>query len=758
MSDGAQNSVPPTRTDLGGDSHRSGPDASAAERRVGDYTLVRVIASGGMGIVWEALQHDPPRTVAVKLMNAGFENPSARQRFRREAELLARLQHPNIAVVYEAGIDAVGGRELPYFAMEYIAGARTITEYAETARLTVEQRIDLILQAASAIRHGHERGIWHRDIKPQNLLVDTGGNVKLIDFGIAHAADAQNLGLVGHTAGDHLLGTVQYMSPEQCVDAHAVDGRSDIYSLGVVAYELCAGRLPYDLARLSLAEMTLAICERVPPLPSSVNPALDPALDPVLMKALEKSPAARYSTVGEMAADLRRAAGRSDFTAPQRIRLPRRRMGGVTWLLVAAVVAACVAAVTRLERHDVLTAIGGRAFESAAVRLSPILRPQAGLPSRVALLGLTDETDVERIARDLGLQNISGTRAGIASLRRLYGALIPKLVEAGATAIIFDAVFIGPTEFDGDFVAGINAAAAAGVPVIGVMPRWSPEPLSPAIRDAMQIAGSSGTSRPGGFWSYHLAVRPPGGVTLPSLALLADCAAAYDRDTLSFSIDEVAPAVVVQINPGPRGGGGGPSVHRRRVDDVRVADGATPAVPRDALIAESILSIPGAEVLDRATMDLAEAFSLDGPMLRRRISDRFVVVGNLRSGAEKVYEYADGRGLLGPHIHVAMLGAEPSTPLRTAKTSVRLAFAGVICGLAALLAVRWRERWWQAAAAAAVAGGAGFAAGLLLFVLGSMLLNPVPAIYAGASTALAVAAVVRWAPGKLTASTKGGVG
>ena len=128
--------------------------------------------------------------------------------------------------------------------MEYIAGAKTITEYAQAANLNIDQRIELLLQAAAAIRHGHDRGIWHRDIKPQNLLVDTTGHVKLIDFGIAHAADAQRLGLVGHTAGDHLVGTIQYMSPEQCTDAHAVDGRSDIYSFAVVAYELLTGSCP----------------------------------------------------------------------------------------------------------------------------------------------------------------------------------------------------------------------------------------------------------------------------------------------------------------------------------------------------------------------------------------------------------------------------------------------------------------------------------------------------------------------------------
>ncbi|MBU0616722.1 MAG: serine/threonine protein kinase, partial [Planctomycetes bacterium] len=178
------------------------------------------------------------------------------------------LRHPNVAEIYEAGTHL----GLPYFVMEYIADAQPITDYAEQHDLSTRDRLELFAQVCDAVHHGHQRGIIHRDLKPANILVDEAGRVKVIDFGVARATDADIALTTLRTETGQLIGTLQYMSPEQCdADPHELDVRSDVYSLGVVLYELLCGRLPYDVTRSALASAARVICEQPPPRPSSVT-------------------------------------------------------------------------------------------------------------------------------------------------------------------------------------------------------------------------------------------------------------------------------------------------------------------------------------------------------------------------------------------------------------------------------------------------------------------------------------------------------
>ena len=159
-------------------------------KKIGQYQIRRLIASGGMGSVYEGIQQNPRRPVAVKVMSAEVASEETAGRLKYEAQLLARLRHPGIAEIYEAGTYDQEGKQVPFFAMEYIPNARSITAYAAEKKLNVRQRLELFAEACDAVHHGHQRSIVHRDLKPANILVDSTGRVRIIDFGIARATDS----------------------------------------------------------------------------------------------------------------------------------------------------------------------------------------------------------------------------------------------------------------------------------------------------------------------------------------------------------------------------------------------------------------------------------------------------------------------------------------------------------------------------------------------------------------------------------------
>ncbi|MDX2198594.1 MAG: protein kinase [Phycisphaerae bacterium] len=269
-----------------------------------------------MGCVFEARQEHPSRSVAVKLLRPGFSAASALARFRVEPEILGRLQHPNIAQVFEAGVQDDRHGPLPFFAMELIPEARSLTEFALARRLDLADRLALFAKVCDAVHHGHQKGIVHRDLKPANILVGVDGEPKVIDFGVARATDADVMMTTQCTQTGDLVGTLRYMSPEQCdADARNIDTRSDIYSLGMVLYELLTGAAPYDLTSGTVYLAIRTIREAEPIRPSAANPALRGDLDAILLKALEKEPALRYQSAAELGEELRRVLRHEPVTA-----------------------------------------------------------------------------------------------------------------------------------------------------------------------------------------------------------------------------------------------------------------------------------------------------------------------------------------------------------------------------------------------------------------------------------------------------------
>ncbi|HHK41308.1 MAG TPA: serine/threonine protein kinase, partial [Planctomycetaceae bacterium] len=382
--------------------------------QIDGYELLEQIGEGGMGVVFAAKQETPiQRTVALKILKPGMDSRRLLARFDAERQVLALMDHPNIARVLDAGTTSLGH---PYFVMEVVRGV-PITEYCRARKLGIKARLRLFLTVCDAVQHAHQKGIIHRDLKPSNILVTDGDDrafVKVIDFGIAKAIDCQLSIHSTLTGVSQVIGTPLYMSPEQAESGNLdIDTRSDIYSLGTVLYELLTDTTPFDTERLNTAipnEMFRIIRSEEPPAPSARvelsaskskkgecdEPAESPRwshtlrgeLDWIVMKSLDKDRARRYQTAKEFADDVRRYLdGEAVSACPPSILYRFRKTlrnhyravltiaGAVLLLFVAATTTSVMAVrASRAERQATEAQVKAETEAAVAAAISDFLR------------------------------------------------------------------------------------------------------------------------------------------------------------------------------------------------------------------------------------------------------------------------------------------------------------------------------------------------------------------------------------------------
>jgi tetratricopeptide (TPR) repeat protein len=445
--------------------------------RIARYTIVELIGRGGMGIVYRARQDDPAREVALKLIRPGRVSPQMVRRLRRETGMQGRLLHPAIAQVYDAGVHRDGPDEQPWLVMELVEG-RPISEHA--ADLTRKHRLELLAQVCDAVAHAHQRGVIHLDLKPANILVDASGFAKVLDFGVSRLTDPDAGDSI---APDDAAGTPAYMSPEQLgLIAGGSETRSDIYGLGVIAYEMLTGRHPFEPRPENVPDAIAALQTRRPASPSSLDRALRGDLGAVLLRAIAPEPGARYQSAAELARDLRAVAAGEPIAATQgrsaiaALRLFARRYRGLTAAIAGALAMLCIG-------------VGTTGWQAVrATRAEARAERRAGDLSRVARGLLNANTRSKHVIGSLAARR-AWIGASVPALRALAadaGADPTRTMELADGWIALAQVQAGVIGVGDDDLSGAESSYGEAISILESLAA-SPAP-DPSVRPALARA------------------------------------------------------------------------------------------------------------------------------------------------------------------------------------------------------------------------------------------------------------------------------
>jgi serine/threonine protein kinase len=658
--------------------------------RIGNYRIEERIGGGGMGVVYLARQDNPRRHVAIKLMRQGITSRSSRARFNQEAELLARLTHPAVAQVFEAGMhlppDAPDAdHAIPFFAMEYVRDGKPLTIYAAANHLSMPDRVKLFIEVCRGVEHGHRQGVIHRDLKPANILVSDSGQPKIIDYGVAvciHPEEATPR----HTETGQIVGTIQYMSPEQLSGSKTskLDPRSDIYALGVILYELICRRLPYDVDGRSLVEATHVILDQSPVSPRNHIGSIDQDLETIVLHALDKNRVTRFQSVGELIEQCEKylRGEMIDIAPVSRLTKTWRRSVDVAtrryeWAVLGIIALVTIIAGDRLDAllHD-YTNIKELTFHTALTYASPY---SGGVPLRgVEMISVTPNTNLEAAATAAGLPPAS--LADLKSVRPVFGTFLKRLaaLPQRPTAVLLDVRFrLDQTpELDGPLAEGIRLLAtpredAPPVDVICALGSCEPdEDGYPVVARSLLAAGikygdpSLHIGETGAKWVHPkvvLATKNPTSLAIPGIALHAYMSARYPG--ADFLVDKELTRLRLQVAAHQRVAGGVGPGKLQGVEHVTYLSAAS-VKPEDAgfgILPGAIIPIfevrmPSEAHLREHDVDLADALNLDDKLLAERLGGKIVVIG-FRDIPSEMFEMAGNRTAAGMEIHAAAIAS-----------------------------------------------------------------------------------------------------
>ncbi len=690
------------------------------------YRLVRPLGvrgqGGGQAEVFEAFQESTTQRVAIKILReTPDQSATARKQFRREIELLAQVKHPNIITIHEAG-ETTDGRL--FFAMEFVGGTDLRT-YIREHRLCLTQMLALFIEVCEAVNHLHERGIVHRDLKPENILVDESGRVKVLDLGLARPRALPELMNAGGWAG-----TLPYLSPEQTrPQNNEIDSRSDVYSLGVVLYELLTGRYPYPIT--GSVEEVFDRIRHTPPIrprkrwnrkaiPYSLvdrRCPIDTELESVVLKALAKEREGRYSSAGELGKNVTMYL-RCEAVVPGPRNIPTGLYSGLAGLRrwVQRQPFAAFGFLTLLT-WTVAEFPGTRLLHlwtSAHEKYGRLLQswvPPSALSTaleHVRVVELTDQA-ISELADEYGVEPKDlGKR-----LRTLHARVFEALAKSGCRAVVSDFWFRVSSEFDSEVAHGIQSLRNKGIDVVMITRNWWLDPLDrPELGEAlsgMAIPGAMGTEVSEAGWRIAVTAQRGLGDPLPSMALAGFAAfrqpgARYDiridRNTSTvglfyYRFDEGRPPNKISLG----------EEDRFRVSHVSVSNDGTGVFspeaglkPRDT-VALLMLSVPQNDILARCTVKYEDLLSANTEQLQTWFRDRVVVLGNTSSLIpERAVPTPDGRNVAGVYFHaIAMDTMLRSVALgtlnRTAEALAALFLSVLGCFTALVTAGRPLRRW-----------------------------------------------------------------
>lgn len=715
---------------------------------VGGCVIQSIIAEGGQGVVYRARQTQPDRTVAIKTLRPSRLDPRRVERFLAECDLLSKNAHPNIVTLHIVGsYECSPGVTAPYLVMGYVVAARSITDAARAFAWTEEQKLAKFQDACRAVAFLHKRGVRHFDLKPANILVDDDGLVRVSDLGLARSFSER----LDMPPG----GTLSHMSPEQCRgDPESLDARSDIYSLGVVLYELLSGRLPIDIRSdagepLSTEVVFERICTLPPtPLAQRVR-AIDPALASIVMRALEKRPQDRYQTVDELLRALEQylEETRRRHVAGVFIESRRRVQRAVALFVLAIAATGAALGVGWLTTERTGYVAHWEAF--IATHLGPATPTEA--PFYASVIEFGETTDPVALADATGVEGVTDQ---VRTHRALHGELARTLARSGAKAVVFDIVFRAESEYDDALVSGMQALRDAGIGVIVAAPSWTvdEERGKPQISENIWKHADWGCfevqlTMDGRLW-VPLAVIRDGQEPLPSLALASYAAARAEGARFSFGLDREQQSLdFVYWQPVPDRPGGRRMLARSDRLEVTAIDEFEPwpgietrGMLDGDLIAWYMPAMLELAQLRRATRLYEDVILASEQQLRAWFADKVVFVGNFTARAGDIHS-VNNEQWPGVYFHALTFESlardiRPRVAGWSAHAMLGLPIALAGAGVPAIMLKRRSARAGAIGAFVAMMLLAPMAVAALLYSQGLFLLNPLILVLGVAFTGL----------------------